>query len=197
MSKGTLLRTAFLVAALIAAFGAPAGKAAVLCSGTLQPFAQWGDYNDYFAFPNNGFESGASGWTTAGASVVGNNEPWYVNGPGSSSLAIGPGGTAASPLVCASVNTPDWRMFARASGANGPLDAQIVYYGLLGNVTGILNYTSFAPSDYGSWAPTAFIPSALAVPGLTYAAQLRLTSSATSGTWRVDDVFVDPFAMRG
>ena len=45
-------------------------------------------------------------------------------------------------------------MFAHANGANGALRAQIVFYGLLGNVTGILNVTDFDPSGYASWAPS-------------------------------------------
>jgi hypothetical protein len=174
-----------------------AGRNALLCSASEQPFAQFGDYNSYFGFGNNGFEAGVDGWGLSGASVGSGNEPWYVNGSGSHSLSIGPGGTATSPLVCAALNAPGWRMFAHATGANGSLRAQIVFYGLLGNVTGLLNVTSFSPSGYGSWEPSADVPSILALPLGTRYAQLRLTSTATSGSWQVDDVFVDPFGMRG
>src|SRR5581483_11788914 len=90
-----------------------------------------------------------------------------------------------------------WRMFAKSNGANGSLRAQIVFYGLLGNVTGILNVTSFDPSDYGSWEPSADVPSLLSLPIATVSAQLRLTNTGSSGTWQVDDVFVDPCGMRG
>jgi hypothetical protein len=186
-----------LVAAAAAAIvAAPAGQAALACNGSLQPFAQFGDNNHYFAFANNGFESGASGWKLANATVDSGNEPWFVNGAGSSSLSVGPGGSAASPKVCTALNAPGWRMFARSNGANGPLVAQIVFYGLLGNVTGILNVATFQPSGYGRWQPSVDVPSILSLPLLTYAAQLRLTSTATSGTWQVDDVFVDPFGMQ-
>jgi len=192
--RGVLVLVAAGVAAIVAV---PGGKAALACSGSLQPFAQFGDNNDYFAFSNNGFESGVTGWKLANAFLSGGNEPWAVNGGGSSSLTIGPGGSASGPKVCAALNAPGWRMFAKSNGANGPLQAQVVFYGLLGNVTGILNVTSFSPSGYGTWQPSGNVPSALALPLLTYSAQLRLTSTATSGTWQVDDVFVDPFGMRG
>jgi len=192
--RGVLVLVAAGVAAIVAV---PGGKAALACSGSLQPFAQFGDNNDYFAFSNNGFESGVTGWKLANSFVSGGNEPWAVNGGGSSSLTIGPGGSASGPKVCAALNAPGWRMFAKSNGANGPLQAQVVFYGLLGNVTGILNVTSFSPSGYGTWQPSGNVPSALALPLLTYSAQLRLTSTATSGTWQVDDVFVDPFGMRG
>jgi hypothetical protein len=184
-------------AALAAVVVAPAGNAGLLsCGATSQPFAQFGDYSSYFGFGNNGFEGGTTGWRLSGASVVAGNEPWYVNGFGSHALSIAPGGTAASPLVCTAIDAPDWRMFAHADGANGSLRAQIVFFGLLGNVTGILNVTSFDAGGYGSWAPTADVPSILSLPLLTAYAQLRLTSTATSGSWQVDDVYVDPWASR-
>jgi hypothetical protein len=194
VSKRILLTLA--AAAAVAVVAAPAGNAALACSGTVQPFIQFGDQNSYFAFPNNGFESGTTGWKLSGASVVSGNEPWYVNGSGNSSLTIGPGGSASTPKVCAALNAPHWRLFAHSNGANGSLTAQVIFYGLLGNVTGILNFTSFNASGYTTWEPTSFIPSTLALPLLTYSAQLRLTSTATSGTWQVDDVYVDPWGMR-
>jgi hypothetical protein len=194
VSKRILLTLA--AAAAVAVVAAPAGNAALACSGTVQPFSQFGDQNSYFAFPNNGFESGTTGWKLSGASVVSGNEPWYVNGSGNSSLTIGPGGSASTPKVCAALNAPHWRLFAHSNGANGSLTAQVIFYGLLGNVTGILNFTSFNASGYTSWEPSSFVPSTLALPLLTYSAQLRLTSTATSGTWQVDDVYVDPWGMR-
>jgi hypothetical protein len=87
-------------------------------------------------------------------------------------------------------------MFTHANGANGSLKAQIVFYGLLGNVTGLLNLTSFDPSRYASWEPSGDVPSLLSLPLLTTSAQLRLTSTATSGIWQVDDVYVDPWLSR-
>lgn len=188
---------AFALGTCVAVVSAPAGSAGLLsCPANLQPFAQFGDYNDYFGFANNGFESGTSGWSVSGSTVVTGNEPWEVNGSGSSSLSIGPGGTAASPRVCTALLAPDWRMFAKSNGANGSLRAQIVFYGLLGNVTGILNMTSFNSSGYAGWEPTADVPSLLSLPLATVSAQLRLTNTGSSGTWQVDDVFVDPWLSR-
>lgn len=195
MSKRILL--VLVAAAATAVIAAPAGNAGLLsCPASLHPFAQFGDDNTYFGFTNNGFESGTSGWGVSGASVVGGNEPWNVNGSGSSSLSIGPGGTAYSPRVCAALLAPAWRMFAKSNGANGSLRAQIVFYGLLGNITGILNVTNFGSSDYGSWEPSGDIASILALPLATVSAQLRLTNTSSSGTWLVDDVFVDPWGSR-
>jgi hypothetical protein len=173
-----------------------ATKGLLSCGATSEPFAQFGDYAGYFGFANNGFENGASGWQLSNSSVGAGNEPWFVNGSGSSSLAIAPGGTASSPRVCTTLLAPDWRMFAHANGANGSLRAQIVFYGLLGNVTGILNLTNFSPSGYTSWEPTGEVPSLLSLPLLTTSAQLRLTNTGSTGAWQVDDVFVDPLGSR-
>ena len=93
MSKRILLT--LVAAAAVAVVAAPAGNAALACTGTVQPFAQFGDYDSYFGFSNNGFESGTTGWKLLGASVGSGNEPWHVNGSGSSSLVIGPGGSAS------------------------------------------------------------------------------------------------------
>ena len=92
------LRLVLLASALLTAGVAGTAKAGVIgtllpnCGSTSQVFSPWGDNDQYFGFTNNGFESGTSGWTVSGAAVVKGNEPWHVNGAGSSSLAIGPGG---------------------------------------------------------------------------------------------------------
>lgn len=194
------LALAFAFGVSVAVVAAPAGSAAraglLSCPASLQPFAQFGDNGAYFGFANNGFESGTNGWSVSGASVVSGNEPWDVNGLGSHSLSIAAGGRAYSPRVCTALLAPAWRMFAKSNGANGSLRAQIVFYGLLGNVTGLLNVTNFGPSGYGSWEPSANVPSLLSLPLATVSAQLRLTNTGSSGTWQVDDVFVDPWLSR-
>jgi hypothetical protein len=194
------LAFAFAVGACVAVVAAPAGSAAraglLTCPASLHPFAPFGDNSTYFGFSNNGFESGANGWSLSGASVVSGNEPWDVNGSGNSSLSLGPGGTAWSPRVCTALLAPAWRLFAKSNGANGSLRAQIVFYGLLGNITGLLNVTNFASSGYASWEPSSNVPSLLSLPLATFSAQLRLTNTGTSGTWQVDDVFVDPMGLR-
>lgn len=193
----------FLGAAVAAAaFSVPAANAGLLdpitqlvlptCASAGYPFAQFGDSNAYFGFMNNGFELGSYGWSLSGGASVGfGNEPWYVNGPGVRSLTLPQGATATSPAFCINLLDPAIRMFAR--GANGgDLEVQVVFRGLTGNLLGILNYGQVAGT--GQWAPTGRISSALALPLLTSAAQIRVT--AASGTWQVDDAFVDPCISR-
>jgi hypothetical protein len=168
------------------------------CGATSHPFAAFGDLDAYCALPDNGLESGSAGWSLeGGAAVVAGNEPWYVSGFGSHSLDLPAGATATSPSVPVSLVDPYFRMFARSAGADGPLQVRIVFHGLTGNLTGALNVGSLAPGDYPGWAPTAAIPSLLALPLGTSSAQVQLTSLADGGDWQVDDLYVDPFAMRG
>jgi hypothetical protein len=163
------------------------------CGATSYPFKAWADPDAYCAFPNLGFESGTTGWTLAGkAAVVSANEPWHVSGAGTHALQLGPGATARSSSLPISLIDPWIRFFARSAGANGALQVQVVFHGLTGNLTGMLNVGSLSPAGYASWQPTARVLSALALPLGTSSAQVLLTSKATAGSWQVDDVYLDP-----
>ena len=69
---------------------------------------------------------------------------------------------------------------------------QVQFHGLTGNLTGLLNVGTLSPGGYSSWLPTQRVLSALALPLGTSSAQVVLTSTATSGSWQVDDVYLDP-----
>ena len=168
------------------------------CATASQVFAPVdNDRSSYYGFSNNGFESGANGWSlSGGAYVTGGNEPWYVNGPGSRSLALPAGASATSPAFCISLLDPSGRMFAHAAGATGNLQVQVIFRGLTGNLTGLLNVASMSPGGYASWSPSSRFNSLLALPLGTSSAQIRITSTARAGTWQVDDVFVDPMLGR-
>jgi hypothetical protein len=168
------------------------GLAAPTCASTSHPFAQFGDSNAYYPLANNGFENGSTSWTLSGAGISKDNEPWYVNGSGRYALALPPGGSATSAPICINLLDPFFRMFARSMSANGDLKVQIIFHGLTGNLTGLLNYGSFSSGDYTSWSPTGTVPSLLALPLGTTSAQIRFTTTATRGLWEIDDVFVDP-----
>jgi hypothetical protein len=193
-------RIKFFIPALAAAalFAVPAANAGLLdpitqlvlptCGANTHPFQQFGDSAAYFGFKNNGFESGSTGWSvTGGAYVASGNEPFFANGWGSRSLALPAGASATSPAFCINLLDPAVRAFARGPNG-GDLKVQVLLRGLTGNLLGILNYGD--TTGTGSWAPTGRTPSALALPLLTSYAQIRMTSA--SGTWQVDDAFVDP-----
>jgi hypothetical protein len=194
-----LVLTAVVAAAALAVPAASAagtaGSASLLpsCGVKTHPFSLWGDPDAYCAFPNLGFESGNSSWTlTRNAAVVSGNEPWHVSGPGAHALRLGPGATALSSRLPVSLLDPWIRFFARSTGANGPLRVQVIFHGLLGNLTGLLNIGSLSPGSYANWSPTQRVLSALALPLGTTSAQVKFTSLATAGNWLVDDTYLDP-----
>jgi hypothetical protein len=163
------------------------------CGATSHPFTPWGDSGAYCAFPNLGFESGSNGWTLNGnASIAAANEPWHESGAGTHALQLGPGATALSSPLPVSLLDPWLRFFARSNGANGSLHVQVLFRGLTGNLTGLLNFGTLSPGGYSSWQPTQRVLSTLALPLLTSTAQVELTSQAKSGSWQVDDVYLDP-----
>ena len=198
--RGRRLWLAFAVVVAAAGLAVPAASASLVgggilpsCGAKTYPFTPWGDYDAYCAFPNLGFESGTTKWTLTGkASLVAANEPWHVSGAGTHALQLGPGATARSSTLPVNLLDPWIRLFARSAGANGSLLVQVQFRGLLGNLTGLLNVGSLSPSGYSSWQPTQRVLSALALPLLTTSAQVLLTSRATSGSWQVDDVYLDP-----
>ncbi len=198
--RGRRLWLAFAVVVAAAGLAVPAASASLVgggilpsCGAKTYPFTPWGDYDAYCAFPNLGFESGTTKWTLTGkASLVAANEPWHVSGAGTHALQLGPGATARSSTLPVNLLDPWIRLFARSAGANGSLLVQVQFRGLLGNLTGVLNVGSLSPSGYSSWQPTQRVLSALALPLLTTSAQVLLTSRATSGSWQVDDVYLDP-----
>jgi hypothetical protein len=195
-----LISAAMVVAAGLSVPAASAsGSLGLLpsCGATSNPFTPWGDPAAYCAFPNLGFESGKTGWTLTGnASIVSANEPWHVSGAGTHALQLGPSATALSSKLPINLLDPWVRGFARSAGANGSLRVQVIFRGLLGNLTGVLNIGSLSPGSYSSWQPTQRVLSALALPLLTTSAQVQFTSTAKSGSWQVDDAYLDPCASK-
>lgn len=191
-----LISAAVIAAAGLSASVASAGLLGGLlppCGKVSQPFTPWGDTDSYCAFPNLGFESGSTGWKLSGnVSVVSANEPWHVSGAGTHALRLGPGATATSASLPVSLIDPWIRFFARSTGANGALHVQVIFHGLTGNLTGLLNVGNLSPGSYTNWQPTQRVSSALALPLFTTSAQVVLTSQATSGSWQIDDVYLDP-----
>ncbi len=186
------------VAAICAAVpAASAGALLPSCGTTSHPFTAWGDSGSYCAFPNLGFEEGTSGWTVLGkASVVAANEPWDVSGPGTHALRLGPGASALSAPLPVSLLDPWLRFFAESTQTTGALDVHVIFRGLLGNLTGFLNYGSLAPNDFSSWQATQRISSLLALPLGTSAVQVLITNASRSGSWQVDDFYLDPCVSR-
>jgi hypothetical protein len=167
------------------------------CGATSQPFGQWRDSSSYCAFPNLGFEGGKTGWTVTGTtSIVSTNEPWHVSGPGTHALQLSPGASALSSPLPVSLLDPWIRFFARSAAANGSLHVQVLFHGLTGNLTGPAQLREHLARRLLELAAHPDVLSTLALPLLTATAQVRLTSQATSGSWQIDDVYLDPRVVK-
>lgn len=204
------LGSRFVLAALAAvaavALSAPAANADLLgnlignncpTSGT-QVFSPWGDSRHYYSAPNGGLESGANGWSLSGASVVSGNQPYFASG--THSLSLPSGSRAVSPATCIGPYALSLRMFGSDNGAtDGGLHVRVLWYGLLNRLLGSTDYNTFAPG--GSWSPTDSVSSSggfnLLLPLLgSTSARIELTPLGSGSAWKVDDVFVDPWASR-
>jgi hypothetical protein len=190
--------TAVLGAAAVTLAVVPAAQAACTATPTTKAFAAFGDNADYTLAPAGAFESGATGWSLTGSSVVNGNEPARVHGAADSkSLAISATGKAVSPPFCVGIQHPSFRFFARrTSGTWGVLNVKLRYK----NPGGVTNETTVGSVNAGdtAWHPTA--PIALStVLGLWHAdqsasVQIVLDPEDSGGAWAVDDVYIDPYS---
>jgi hypothetical protein len=203
------LAGALVVSAVAVALAAPAANAdggllgGLLgnCQGdTSQVFAPWGDYAAYYLATNGGLENGSTGWSLSGGSaVVSGNEPFLRTG--THSLTLPSGSTATSPATCIGPNNIYVRMFgADVGGGDQGLQVRVLWYGLLNQLLGATDFTTFAPGS--GWNPTSKLPSSgganvlLPLLGST-SARIQLTPIGSASRWQIDDVYVDPMMSRG
>ena len=188
-----------LVAAIVALVAASASPAATTSSSSCyygpssHPFASWGDVASYTLVPGGSFESGALGWTLAGgARVVSGNESYYANSPSDSHLlALPTGSSATTPPFCVSLNRPTIRVFVANDGSTSSrLRVKVVYRGLLG-VLGVLDGGTFSAGP--KWNASPIMLATLNAPLGTKSAQFVFTPADSSGAWRIDDLYVDPW----
>jgi hypothetical protein len=176
---------------VLAAGAAPAsaGLGLTCPSSTTRPFAPWSDYANYVFLPDGGFESGGSGWSLNGASVVTGNESFYIHGSSDRrSLSLPAGKSATSPGMCISLLSSKMRFVARGD-TGAKVKVQIIYRGLLSNVLGILDGGTY--STGGAWKPSPQIGMLGGVlPLLTSSVSFRFT--AVDGAAAIDDVYLDP-----
>lgn len=161
------------------------------------PFSPWGDANSYFLIPGGSFEGTPDevGWTLSGASLTAGNEPFYVNAStDTQSLTINGGGSATSPAFCVDDTMNNLRFFAQEVSGGSDLEVQALVEMPNGN-----EYTvalgDLADGSMPAWAPTA--PLSGNTSGLddgeTVQVALRFTVPDSSGSWQIDDVYVDPW----
>lgn len=205
-----LRRPLALLAALVALLASTASPAAAADDSLLgcgyeasHPFMRFLDPLPYTLLPGANFESGTSGWRlSGGARVADGNEPWYASGPGSRSLLLPSGSSATSPPMCMGLVLPVVRFFSSGGALLSYLQVDALYTDASGRQRSVTLLPAALPSK--SWTPT--LPmlqlsgtlNALTLNGLTTEISLRFTPRGGllgSGTWRVDDVYVDPWKV--
>lgn len=161
------------------------------------PFAQFGDTNSYFLVPGGSFEgtAGQVGWSLSNAQLTAGNEPYDVTGASDDqSLTINGGGSATSPTFCLDNTMPDLRFFARETAGGGNLEVQGLVR--LGRRQIAWPLAVIKDGTMSDWAPVdQIVTAARLLPSWVHIpVQLRLVASGT-GSWQVDDVYVDPFRL--
>ena len=197
---------ALAVLAAASASPARAGDGSLLGCGhePVHPFLQWLDPLPYTLLPGGDFESGAAGWKlTGGARVVDGNEPFFVTKrTDSRSLLLPPGSSATSPPMCMGLVLPVVRYFSTGGNLLSFMRVEAVYKDPRGRERSIDLLPPGLPSK--SWAPSLpalqlmGLLNVLTLDGLTSDIALRFTPKGSlfgSGTWRVDDIYVDPWKV--
>jgi len=194
-----LRRAIFSVASLTCvAMFASTGVALASCptQPVSNPFSQWGDSNDYFLVPGGSFEgtSDQVGWTLSNASLTTGNEPFNVNDPGDQqSLTINGGGSATSPFFCVDETMSGLRFFAQQAGAGTDLRVKALIQNADGSVTAV-PVADLADGSMPAWAPTDPLGGSGHLPaGTSVMVALRFRAPVSSGSWQIDDIYVDPY----
>ena len=188
------------VTAGIALAGLPATSSAALISGGAcdnsslsQPFANYGDSNEYKLVTGGNFEGSLSGWTlSGGARVINGGNP---NGSRGHSLYLPAGASVTTPFTCVNAAYPSFRLFARNDSLLSTIVPQVVYkLPLLGNVALPIGVAALSPN----WSPTLPLLTASVVTGLLNGgtAEVALKFTAALGPSEVDDIYVDPLMRR-
>lgn len=165
------------------------------CDAPASPvFAPWNDPADYKLVADGDFESGTGDWRLVGGAglVAGGSTHGVTGAPSTKALRLPEGASATSPLTCITPGSPVARMFAATTGGSGAkLRVEVVDEAgsakPVGNLTAVLG-----------WDPTRRFSTSQGrlKAGDDGAAHLRVRFTAESGSWEIDDVFVDPRSLR-
>ncbi len=153
-------------------------------------FRPWHDRALYTLAGGGDFENEAAGWTLAGPATLALDSSPFLLGDtlGTSSLELPAGASAVSPPICVARGFKSFRLVARSVGADqGIVRVKVLY------ANGKEKSAGRVRPD-ADWAPTRKLSLKQGLfrvhrRGSTMV-QLRFTASA--GTVRLDDVYVDP-----
>jgi hypothetical protein len=193
--RSALLRIAALTTCLVFA-GAGAAFASCPAQSVGTPFSQWNDPNSYYLVPGGSFEGSVDdvGWSLDNASLSSGNEPFQVNSSSDiQSLTIQGGGSATSPYFCVDNTMTSLRFFGQQvdSGSDLQVDALVQK----GHGVTDVPLADLADRSMPSWAPTDPIDggSGSLSGARSIEVALRFTAPSSTGSWQVDDIYVDPY----
>jgi hypothetical protein len=201
--KGRTGRILFATAVAAMALLAPAGTAnAGLLSQSAGPcpsypmsqeFAKWLDPMKYTLAPGGSFESSSGLTFTGGAKIVAGNEPHYLNKTtDKNSVLIPQGGTVTTGPICVGLDKLTVRFLAkRPSFALLPL---MTVEGVFTTKTGGTASLPLVgvPLAGNSWSVQLPMITTGALLELGDTTMMRFRIRALTGTWQVDDFYVDP-----
>jgi hypothetical protein len=151
-------------------------------------FASYNDNRLYTLAPDGDFEAGAAGWTLDGAVVADESSSILLGAAlGAKSLELADGASATTPAICVERGFPGFR-FATRSADRGVLRVQVLYgAGRKTKKTGRIR-------GGAEWKVTRKLSLAQGRfhvrRGQSASVQLKFTASG--GTVRMDDVYIDP-----
>ncbi|HWH14181.1 MAG TPA: hypothetical protein VNT51_05500 [Miltoncostaeaceae bacterium] len=195
-----LLATAALaaVAAVGAAVDVPIAPAASAdASACGQSFAQhflpWKDSAYYTLADGGDAETGAVGWTLAGAEPVAGGSPHRGGVSADTSFRIAPGGSITTPPICVTDAHRTMRFFSRVASGTAKDSLRVE---LIVSDAGKKEVREMAKLSPGtSWHPTKVVSldtSLFGVDPSSPTAEVHLRIRSVTATVQVDDVFVDP-----
>jgi hypothetical protein len=182
------------LAALLAAPAHAKSLVAGTCTPTgalTQAFAPFGDHGLYTPVLNAGAESGATGWTlAAGAGVVAANEPWFISGnrADSHALRLPTGAVATSTPLCVDETFTHFRVFTRGTGT---LQVDVLYPDVQGK--DVAKKVADIKGGF-AWSPSGALPIEVIKKAGTTTVPVTFRFTAKSGSFQLDDVYVDPWA---
>jgi hypothetical protein len=189
----------------VLAAGAPIAQAGLLVSSAQdcdaqvleRPFLPWLDPAQYTLAPAGTFENGTASWTlVGGAAIVPGNETFYAHGEDeSSSLSLPSGSSATSASMCVGIEHPTLRIFARnRGGLLSTLKAEVLYEDAGGETRAMPIGLVTGGSQWKPSLPMPIVVNLLPLlPGEHTAVAFRFS---TTGSWQIDDVYVDPYRSR-
>lgn len=165
-----------------------------------QPFLAFDDARDYVLAPGGSFEDPAlTGWSlTGGAAVAPGNEPFNLrSAQDGSSLKLPAGASATSPPACIDLNWPTLRFVGLQEAAkDAKLDVEVLYPDTEDG--GELKWhkaKTLKASAKDGWHATKDVKLSPdrggKLPGGRPVA-LRFTNDSDHGTWRIDNLYIDP-----